>query len=538
MHEATKAIAGDPPAAVVRAHVRDRPPVDRDHELLACLGAAQDVGYVISELALGTRVGRGRAGQVRMPIGSFASASFLRGAGWCPVMAQVHDQDVDSFAASMRGDVLRPTDPDYDAARRVFNAMIDRHPAVIVRCAEPGDVVRGVEFARSHRLPVSVRGGGHSVAGTAVCDGGVMLDLSRMKRILVDPAQRIAVGQPGLTLGEFDRATQAHGLATPFGVVSLTGIAGLTLGGGLGWLNGKHGLSCDNLLAAEVVTADGRLLRARSGENEDLLWALRGGGGNFGVVTSFTYRLHEVGTVLAGGVSFPAGRVRDALRFYHEFASVSPDELSLAASLVREPDGDPVLSVGVCFCGTLSEGERVLDPLRSFCTPVQDTVGPMDYCALQSQADAGYPSGRQHYWKAGFLRDLPDEAIDVLLGFVAEMPSPFSGVGLQQMGGLASRVDPSATAFAHRARQYDLLMLSQWADPAETERNVAWTRACFAAMEPFLSGVYGNNLGDEGDARVRAAYGDNYRRLAALKAKYDPHNLFHVNQNVKPATGS
>jgi FAD/FMN-containing dehydrogenase len=452
-------------------------------------------------------------------------------------MAQVRDQSVDAFVQSLRGTVLRPTDLGYDAARRVFNAMIDRHPALIVACAEAGDVVRAVEFARAHGLPVSAKGGGHSVAGNAVCDGGVMLDLSGMKRIVVDPEGEVAVAQPGLTLGEFDLATQAHGLATTLGVVSLTGIAGLTLGGGLGWLNGKYGLACDNLLAADVVTADGRLRRASARKNEDLFWGLRGGGGNFGVVTSFTYRLHPVETVLAGGVRFPPERVRDALRFFHEFASASPDELSLAASLVRDEEGRPVLSVGVCYSGTHAEGERVLAPLRSFCTPVQDSIGPMDYCALQSQADGGYPTGRQHYWKAGFLRHLPDEAIDVLLGFVADMPSPFSGVGLQQMGGVASRVDPAATAFAHRARQYDLLMLSQWPDPAETPRNVSWTRACFAAMEPFLAGaVYANNLGDEGQDRVRAAYGANYDRLAALKAEYDPTNLFRVNQNVTPAS--
>jgi FAD/FMN-containing dehydrogenase len=453
-------------------------------------------------------------------------------------MAQIRERLVDTLAGSVRGPVLRPTDAGYDTARRVFNAMIDRYPALIVSCADAGDVARSIEFALAHNLPLSVRGGGHSVAGNAVCDGGVMLDLSGLKGVRVDRSSRVAVAQPGLTLGEFDRATQAHGLATTLGVVSMTGIAGLTLGGGLGWLNGMYGLACDNLLAADVVTADGQLVTASTEENEDLFWCLRGGGGNFGVVTSFTYRLHTVGTVLAGGLRFPPDRAREALRFYHEFASASPDELSSAASLVRDDVGRPVLSVAVCYCGSVPEGERVLAPLRSFCTPVQDSVGPMDYCALQSQADAGYPNGRQHYWKAGFLRDVSDEAADVLLGFVADLPSPFSGVGLQQMGGVASRVAPNATAFAHRARHYDLLMLSQWEDPADTERNVAWTRACFAAMEPFLEGgVYANNLGDEGQDRVRAAYGANYDRLAALKTRYDPTNLFRVNQNVKPAAG-
>lgn len=450
-------------------------------------------------------------------------------------MIQLPEPDVDMFAESVRGRVLRAGDGGYEAARRVFNAMIDRHPALIVCCAGAGDVVHGVDFARAHGLPLSVRGGGHSVAGNAVCEGGVMLDLSGLKGIRVDPVERVAVAQPGLTLGEFDRATQAHGLATTLGVVSMTGIAGLTLGGGIGWLNGKYGLACDNLLSANVVTADGRTLTANASQNEDLYWGLRGGGGNFGVVTSFTYRLHPVGTVLAGAVSFPAERVREALRFYHEFASACPDELSTAASLVRDGDGHPMLKVAVCYCGPLADGERVLGPLRSF-PGVEDMVGPMDYCAFQSGTDAGYPGGRQHYWKAGFLRELPEAAIDVLLGFVAEMPSPDSGVGLQQMCGAASRVDPAATAFAHRGRQYDLNILSQWADPADAPRNVAWTRAFFAAIEPFLErAVYANNLGDEGDDRVRAAYGTNYDRLAAVKARYDPVNLFRLNQNVKPA---
>ena len=448
----------------------------------------------------------------------------------------ISDETVRAFAKAVRGVVLRPGDKDYDGARRVFNAMIDRRPALILRCGGAGDVVRGIDFARSQDLPLAIRGGGHSVAGSAVCEGGLMLDLSGMKGVRIDPLERTAVAEPGLTLAEFDCATQAHGLATTLGVVSVTGIAGLTLGGGLGWLNGKHGLACDNLLAAQVATADGQVLTASATENEDLLWGLRGGGGNFGVVTSFTYRLHPLGTVLAGGVTFAPERARDAMRFYHEFASTSPDELSTAASLSLGEDGRPVFSVGVCWSGSLSSGERVLRPLRSFGPPMADSIGPMDYCTLQSGKDAGFPHGRQHYWKASFLRDLSDDAIDVVLSAVARMPSPFSGVGLQQMCGVASRVDPSATAFAHRARQYDFLILSQWDDPAETSRNVAWTRELFAAMEPFAEqSVYANNLGEEGDERVKAAYGVNYERLAALKAKHDPTNMFGLNQNIKPS---
>ena len=316
----------------------------------------------------------------------------------------------------------------------------------------------------------------------------------------------------------------------------MTGIAGLTLGGGLGWLNGKHGLACDNLLAAEVVMADGQRLTANAIEHSDLLWGLKGGGGNFGVVTSFTYQLHPVGPVLAGALTFSPARARDALRFYHEFASASPDELSTAGSLVRDADGRPVFSVAVCYCGPLEEGERVLRSLRAFGPPIADTIGPLDYCAFQSGADAGYPEARQHYWKAGFLRDVSAESIEAMLSYVAEMPSRFSGVGLQRMGGVASRVDPAATAFAHRAPQYDFNIVSQWEDPTDTSRNIAWTRAFFIAMEPFLErAVYANNLGDEGEARIRAAYGTNYVRLAQIKATYDPANLFHLNHNIKPA---
>ena len=415
--------------------------------------------------------------------------------------------------------------------------MVDRRPALIVRCVGVSDVMRGVEFARSHDVPLSIRGGGHSVAGKAVYDGGLMLDLSPMKGIRVDPAQRTAEAQAGLTLGEFDHETQAFGLATTLGVVSVTGIAGLTLGGGLGWLNGLHGLACDNLLSADVVTADGQLLTASEEENEDLFWAIRGGGGNFGVVTSFRYRLHPVGTVLGGGLSYPLSKAHEVLRFYHEFASGCPDELSTDASLGVAPDGSSVVVVSVCYCGPAEEGERVLRPLREFGSPLADNIQPMAYTTLQSAPDARFPPGRQHYWKSSYLRELNDDAVEVMVQFVSEIPSPTTGVGLQQMHGAASRVDPTATAFPHRDEHYDFLILSQWVDPAESERNVEWTRSLFEAMEPYFEGgVYVNNLGDEGEDRVREAYGANYERLLALKGKYDPTNFFRLNQNIKPPT--
>jgi hypothetical protein len=456
-----------------------------------------------------------------------------------PASKPIEEGAVREFAAGLRGEIVRPEEDGYDAARAVFNGMIDKRPALIVRCAGTSDVIRGVDFAHAHDLLLAVRSGGHNVAGKAVCDGSLMLDLSPMKGMRVDPARRRARAQSGLTLGEFDHETQAFGLATPLGVVSMTGIAGLTLGGGLGWLNGKHGLACDNLLSADVVTADGRLLTASEEENEDLFWGIRGGGGNFGVVTSFEYRLHPVGPVLAGGLRYPAAKARDVLRFYHEFASGCPDELSTSALLGRAPDGSLVAGITVCYCGAIEEGERVLRPLHAFGSPLEDGIRPMAYTALQSAPDEGFSPGQQHYWKSSNLEHLSDEAIEVMVRLVKEMPSPSSGVGLQQMHGAASRVDPAATAFPHRDEHYDLLILSQWANPADSEENVRWTRELFEAMQPFVGkGVYVSNLGEEEGDRVKEAYGEHYERLVALKDRYNPTNLFRLNQNVKPTAHS
>ncbi len=446
------------------------------------------------------------------------------------------EEAVQTLEASLRGNLLRAGDGGYDASREVFNGMVDKRPAIIVRCAGTSDVIQGVDFARTHDLLLSVRAGGHGVAGKAVCDGGVTLDLAPMKGARVDPTRHTAEVQAGLTLGEFDHETQAFGLATTTGVVSVTGLAGLTLGGGLGWLNGKHGLACDNLLAADVVTADGEILTASAEENEDLFWGLRGGGGNFGVVTSFRFRLHPVARVLAGGISYPQAKAREALRFYHEFAGTCPDELSTVGSVGRAPDGGVAVSVGVCYAGPLERGEEVLRPLRAFGPPVEDTVQPMSYRALQSASDAGFPPRQQHYWKSSYLKSLDDEVIDIMLDFVPRMPSSLtSGVGLQQMHGAASRVDATGTAFPHREEHYDLLILSQWPSPVDSAENIGWTREFFEALQPFFKGgVYVNNLGDEGQDRVKQAYGPNYDRLVEVKNKYDPTNLFRLNQNIKP----
>ena len=448
------------------------------------------------------------------------------------------DAAVQRLAAELRGRLLQPGDDGYDAARTVWNAMVDRRPALIARCAGAADVVAAVRFAREHELLVSVRGGGHNVAGNAVCDDGLMIDLSAMKGIRVDPSARTARAEPGVLWGEFDRETQAFGLATVGGVVGTTGIAGLTLGGGMGYLTGKYGLTCDNLLAADVVTADGRLLRACAGENADLFWALRGAGHNFGVVTSFEYRLHPVGpTILGGMVLHPFDRAREVLRFYREFAAAQPDELTTYAGILTGPDGALVVALVPCYAGDLGAGERALAPLRAFGAPLADMVTPMPYVAQQSLMTEAFPYGRQNYWKSSTLREITDEAIEVIVDFAARIPSPFSAIVFEHRHGAYARVAPAETAFGLREAPYSLGLLSSWVEPAASDDNVAWTRAFYEAMRPHVSlGAYVNDLDrDEGEERVRAAYGDNYGPLAALKATYDPTNLFRMNQNIAPA---
>lgn len=446
------------------------------------------------------------------------------------------EESIRNLRRSLRGRLLLPGDEGYDEARRVFNGMIDKRPALIARCAGAGDVVAAVTFARERDLPVAVRGGGHSVVGKAVCDGGFVIDLSEMRDVRVDPANRTARAGGGATWGDFDRETEVFGLATTGGIVPSTGIAGLTLGGGIGYLNRKYGLACDNLLSAEVVTADGGLLTASDDENVDLFWALRGGGGNFGVVTSFDYRVHPVGPVLGGEVVYPLNQAADALRFYRDWSREAPDELRADAALLSGPDG-PGLDIIVCYCGSIAEGEKVLRPLRGFGAPVLDTVAPVPYTTVQNLLTEAFPPGMLHYWKSGFFRELSDEAIDGLVDFFASaVPSPFTAVAIEHLGGAIGRVGERETAFSHRRAQHSLLVVRWWQDPAESEENMAWGRRCYGVAEPFLEeGVYVNYLGDEGEARVRAAYGPNYERLAALKKKYDPTNFFRLNQNIEPA---
>jgi FAD/FMN-containing dehydrogenase len=436
----------------------------------------------------------------------------------------------------IQGDVVVPGDAGYDPARKVWNGMVDKRPAAVIFCVGAKDVISAVNFASTRGLPVAVRAGGHNVAGNSVCDSGVVIDLSRMKRIEVDPVRRVARAEAGLNLGEFDAATQAHGLATTMGVNADTGIAGLTLGGGFGRLGRKHGLACDNLVAAEIVTADGRLLRASASEYADLFWAIRGGGGNFGVVTTFEYRLHPVGPLLlAGAVVHPWDRAREAMRFYDAFASTAPDTLSLDAALVTTPSGERFFSMSACYVGPIREGERVLAPLRAHGAPVEDRIAPAPYVQIQSAGDALFPRGRRYYWKAQFLRDLTDGAIDTLIAAYATAP-PESLLVLQQVGGAIARVPAAETPYANRDALYDCFPVAIWDDPSADDAYIGWARALWEAMRPFSTGgVYANNLGEEGADRVQAAYGENYPRLAAVKKKYDPTNFFRLNQNIQPA---
>jgi FAD/FMN-containing dehydrogenase len=441
-----------------------------------------------------------------------------------------------TFRESLRGASFCPGDPGYDAARAIPNAMISRRPAVIARCAGAADVVSSVRFAREHDVLVSIRGGGHSVAGKSVCDGGLMIDLSAMKGIRVDATNRTARAEPGLTLGEFDRETQAFGLATPLGVVSKTGISGLTLGGGYGHLHGKYGLALDNVLSLDAVLADGRVVTATATENPDLYWGLRGSGGNLGVVTSLLYRVHEVGPVLGGGVFFPIPQMRDVLRFIREFATKIPDELAIQGIALTHPEAGPVFGVAVCYCGPMSAGEKAVQPLRSLGKPMADVIGPMPLVQLQGMFDPFFPPGRHTYVKSSFVRDLTDAAIDVLAEFAANRPSPLVfAPGIEHWHGAVTRVGATDTAFPHRTQGYNFMAWSTWTDAADTESHVRWTRQFWDAMKPHLApGSYVNYLSEDDDGAARVAFGPNYDRLLALKNTYDPTNLFRMNHNVRP----
>ena len=380
-----------------------------------------------------------------------------------------------------------------------------------------------------------MKGGGHGVAGKAVCDGGLMIDPSCMKSIRIDPGAHIVRAEPGVLGAELDRETQAFGLATPVGTVSTTGIAGLTLGGGQSWLGSKFGFAIDNLLSVDIVTADGKLRTASAAQNEDLFWGIRGAGHNFGVVTSFEYRLHRVDPVLGGMVLHPINQAAEVLRFYREFTASQPDDLQTWAGILTLPDGNLVVALVPCYVGSLDEGERLVAPLRRFGTPVADTIAPLPYVAMQQLFDAAFPPGRRNYWKSALADHLADEVIAATVEHVQKVPSRHSAILFAELHGAYSRVGKTETAYFHRDLQYDLIILSGWTDPVDNERNITWTRELFAIWEPHAArAAYVNDLGDEGEDRARSAYGDNYARLTTLKAKYDPTNFFRLNQNIKP----
>ncbi len=455
--------------------------------------------------------------------------------------------EVERLRTGVRGPVIVPGDQGYDDARAIWNGAIDRRPACIARCTGAADVVAAVDFARERDLVVAVRSGGHGVGGHALCDGGLVIDLSLLKGIRVDPGARTARAEAGVLWGELDRETQLHGLATVGGIVTHTGIAGLTLGGGIGWLMRKHGATVDNLVSVDLVTADSEVLTASENENPDLFWGVRGGGGNFGIVTSFEYRLHPVGPiVLAGPIYHPLNDAREVLRFYREFIAASPDELTTICNLriapplpflPRDVHGKPIVMVGACYAGPPQDGIEVVRPLKEFGTPIVDLLEPKPYTALQSMFDASVPHGWHYYWKSAEVPPLTDEAIDTLVEHASALTSPKSYCIVFQLGGAIGQVGPEETAYSQRDAAHNVNINAVWTeDDPEPERHIAWAREFFEAMQPHTGGrVYLNFLGDEGQDRVRAAYGDrNYERLARLKQIYDPTNLFRLNQNIQP----
>lgn len=457
------------------------------------------------------------------------------------------DTLIEALRRRFQGKIIGPADAGYDEARSIWNGMIDKRPALIARCASSSDVVEAINFARDNNLLPSVRGGGHNVAGSAVCDDGLMIDLSLMKDIHFDPETGTVTAQPGVVFGELDRATQPYGLAVPGGIVSVTGMPGLTLGGGFGWLSRKYGFTCDNLLAADVVTAGGQRLTASATENPDLFWGIRGGGGNFGIATSFKFQARPVGPdVVAGMIIYPLAAAVDVLRFYREFTASTPEELGTMAVFLLAPPapfipeemrGKPVLAIIVCYAGEVEAGERVVQPLRDFGTPIFDGIMRKPFSAHNSSLDAGQPSGMHYYWKSEYITEIADNAIETLVAFAANMTSPYSRLAIFQLGGAIKRYDEQAMAVSHRNAEYVIAINTGWASPQDTAAQMQWTHNLWTAIRPFSSGgVYVNFLSaDDGEDRVRAAYGAaKFDRLVQLKSKYDPQNFFQVNKNIRP----
>ena len=461
-------------------------------------------------------------------------------------MTTVQATKIEALKGSFKGEILLPGGGAYESARRIWNAMIDKRPAVIARCATTSDVVRGVNFARDNGLLLAVRGGGHNIAGNALCDDGLVIDLSKMKAAQVDPARRRVTIEGGATLADLDAATQAHGLATPVGINSTTGIAGLTLGGGFGWLSRKYGMTIDNLESTEVVSAAGQVLRASATEHPDLFWALRGGGGNFGVVTRFEFRLHPVGPgVLSGLIVYPISEAKSVLKQYREFLAKAPDELSVWTVLRKAPPlpflpetvhGKEMIALALIYAGDPKQGEPLIQPLRKFGTPLGEHVGVQPYVAWQQTFDPLLTAGARNYWKSHNFSTLKDGLFEVVVAHVEKLPSPLCEIFFGAIGGATTRPAPDSAAYAHRDAKFVMNFHGRWEEPADDKRCIGWARDFFKASAPFASGgAYVNFLtADEGD-RVRTAYGPNYDRLAQVKRRYDPDNLFRMNQNIVPA---
>jgi FAD/FMN-containing dehydrogenase len=446
---------------------------------------------------------------------------------------------VAGLSKDFSGRVLLPTDAAWDDARRVHNGLVDKRPAVIAQCAGSADIARAVRFARERSLEIAVRGGGHNVGGRATVEDGVIIDLSAMKHVYVDPAARTARVAGGTLWGQVNRETQAHGLATTGGVVSTTGVAGLTLGGGLGWLMPKHGMALDNLDAVEMVLADGRIVHASESENSDLFWAVRGGGGNFGVASSFKFRLHAVGPIVMGGlVAWPVDRARDMLRHFRDLANGASDDLMLVAALLTGPDGlTKLCAIAAGFFGPAADGERAVEKIKSFGQPVMDALGPIPYAQLNAMLDAATPRGARNYWKSRFIDGLDDAGLDAVIECFMTCPSPMGQILIEHFHGAATRVPPERTAYALRGSGFNVLLLSQWQVAGHDSACIAWARSSYAALAPLAGSLrYVNYLDtdDTGLGALAAAYGSNLPRLQSIKAKYDPENVFHLNVNIPP----
>lgn len=452
---------------------------------------------------------------------------------------------LNGFRSRIRGELLVPSDAGYDQARRIWNAMIDARPGMIVRCAGTADVLQAVRFARQEGLLISVRGAGHNIAGKCIHDGAMLIDLSGMRAVRVDPLARIAFVSPGATLRDVDHETQAYGLAVPTGINSTTGIAGLTLGGGFGWISRSHGLTIDNLLAAEVVTAAGERVRCSASEHADLFWATRGGGGNFGVVTSFEFMLHPVGPeVMSGPIVFPFQEAKAVLRGYREFCKRSPDELTVWAVLRGAPPlpflapevhGKPVVILAALYNGPMDAGAKAMEPLRGLGQPIADAFGPHPFAGFQQAFDPLLTPGARNYWKSHNFTELSDGLLDTLVEYAASLPSPQSEIFIAQVGGATNRVAADATAYPHRDVEFVMNVHTRWDDAAQDDTCIAWARRFYGATEPFATGGVYVNFISEGEERVAGAYGANYDRLTRVKAKYDPENFFRLNQNIAPA---